>query len=235
MAAIDRINSDGQVVEGILIRPDGKGVFLLEVVLDEDRTLNSRVTKHPVEDGSQISDHIILENKTFKSTVVISDASFVTGDSATRDVGLKIPSLGVIDLILNKLGFVEQFFDNAIDRKPVVTTEPSRSAALAARADLESIRDNKEVLTLKTSIGEYSNIVITGIRTNRNSTKSNRTFEFTLSMEQVQIVDRAASITFVKKKPDVKDEASSLKESGKQGTKDISVLTEIIDSFIGGK
>lgn len=240
MAAISRIESNGQLVEGILIRPNGKGTFLLEVVEEEARSLGSRVTKHPVEDGTQISDHIILENKTISVNVIISDASFITGVDKTQDAVVNVPSLGPIDFLLNHLGFIEQFFDNAIDRTPVVTTGAARFTAISARSTLEEMRDNREVLTLRTSIADYENVAITSIRTTRNKDKSSRMFEFTLKLEQIQVVGQAASISFVEKRPDVQDEASALKESGKQGTKEVdqSVLIDLVATakkLIGGE
>ena len=236
MATIERLNVGGQVVEGILERPNGGGVFLLETVLSENTNWTSKVTSHPVEDGSSISDNIVLNNKKVTATVLISDAAFVTGPLRTEDVKVLIPQIGVIERIVNHIGFLEQFVDSGTVRKPEVDhSGPERGAAAIARRDLEDIRDNKELLTLRTSIGDIDNIVINGVKSTRSSELSNRVYQFTLNMEQIKIVSRASEIDFVERKPEVQDEGGILESLGLKSNKEtnISVLNQGIRQVAG--
>lgn len=49
------------------------GSVVLDAVLSEDHTYNSRVTNYPIENGLVISDHIINEPETVQITGVVSD------------------------------------------------------------------------------------------------------------------------------------------------------------------
>ena len=234
MAAIERLKAGtGQAVEGILIRPTTEfnfaSQFLLEVMLDESQTFTSKVTSHPVEDGSEISDHVIKQNKKFVVEVSISDATFVTG---RRDATIDIPNRGVTEFVINKIGFIEQF--RPIPLQPTIFSDTPRFVAIAARRDLQEMYDDRELLTLRTSLGDIENVVITNIQTSRNASKSNRVFEFTLSLEQVQIVAKAARITFVKDTS--KDEAAAKKAAEKEALKatNDSVLKGTIIPTVAG-
>jgi hypothetical protein len=239
MAAIERLNVEGQTVEGILIRQGDKGIFLLENVTEEDTSLDSIVTSHPIEDGSETSDHIILKNKKYKVDVIVSDASFI---NTTQDVQVKLPNLSPLRTIINQFGFIEQFGDNPRDSngnslrpKPQVTTGTERFAADAARRELEEIRDNKEVLTFRRSIGDVSNVVVKSVKSKRNKDNSNRVYSFSLMLEQLQIRNRAAVVNFVERKPDVEDKSASKSEYGKQGTGSVnaSVIVETVKRVAG--
>ena len=227
MAAIERLRNDqtGQLVEGMLINSDDVAVLFLEVILSESRTITSKVTEHPVENGSQISDHIIKGNKKFNLKVSISDATVLPGSG----VSVKLPQKKGFLGLLNKIGFIEQFFDNKRDKDgniirqdiKVLDIPAGRQVAQEARGTLEALRDNREVLTLRTSIGDFPNVVITSITSTRDSSKSYRTFEFDLELIQIQLVNKSATIKFVKRKPEAAGEASDKKDLGKSGVKKI--------------
>jgi hypothetical protein len=226
MVAVTRLVDEvtDQVVEGILIRPDGKGVFLMEVMPEESKMMPTQVTAHPVEDGSQVSDHIILKNKMITAGVIISDASFT---NQSQDIQLEVTTFSTLRTVINNLGFIEQFIDNPRDADGNIlpnididiTTPFERDVAANARLVIEEIRDNRELLTLRTSIGDIENVVIRNVKSSRNSTKSNRTFEFTVELEQIQVVNQAATVSLVEVQEEVADEAATQNEYGKQGTR----------------
>lgn len=208
-------------VEGTLIRPGNKGVFNLETILEETRTLDAQVTKHPVENGSQISDHVILQNKKFRVDAIVSDATFADDNTGVR---VNIPQLNILERVISQIGFISQFVSIGQPGPTEIVNQPDqRAVAAEARRVLEEIRDNREVLILETSIGQFNNLILTSISSTRNSSISNRSFRFTLGLEQIQLVESSATILFVETKPDVKDEAAAKKEANKQGTSDVDL------------
>lgn len=59
----------------ILIRPNGDRLFI-DAAVSVNRQFPNRVTSHPVEDGTDISDHVVNDPRVFSIEGVISDAAF---------------------------------------------------------------------------------------------------------------------------------------------------------------
>lgn len=62
-------------MSAILLRPNNE-FYVIEVVKKLTRNMPTEVTGNPVETGESISDHVILNNKTWSLECVISDATF---------------------------------------------------------------------------------------------------------------------------------------------------------------
>jgi hypothetical protein len=234
MATIERLKNPetGQPIEGILLSVNSIGeehpVLFLEVVTSETITLASKVTQHPVEDGSQVSDHITKANKKYSLKVIISDATLLPGDG----VKVRVPQVGLVDGLLDKLGFISQFKSLIPTQKPIIVDRPNeRLVAQTARVVLEALRDNKVALTLRTSSGDKPNVVITSVKTVRDSTKSIRTFEFDLMLEQLQIVAESASVRFLEVQLSAEEEAA-LKVNGNKGGKK-ALASELVKGLKG--
>jgi len=61
-------------MSALLLRPNGD-YYIIEVVKKLSRNMPTEVTSNPVETGESVSDHVILNNKTWTLDCVISDAT----------------------------------------------------------------------------------------------------------------------------------------------------------------
>lgn len=144
------------------------------------------------------------------------------------------------------LGFITQFTRDPIKVDVSVPTPPSLSGynptyaitdATYKRAEfeyrvLEGWRDERVVLTLTHSSGIFTDCIITDIQVDKEASVSNRSFVFTMQLEQIQIVDKAEMVAIAKrKKPKVtikkpaaavKDQCVPRTEPGKQPTTDLT-------------
>jgi len=203
------------MIEGYLVRPNGQ-TLQLESVIDESRTMNNTVTSHPIEGGSKVSDHIFLNNKTIKVEVIISDATFAEDNTG---VTVTETNNGIVDFVTNHIGFVAQFLPPPIPPS-VINVNLERDVAAEGRRLMEEIRDARELLTLDTSIGLVENVVVKSVTSSRNKDLSRHTYKFSLSLEQIQVVEQSAKVSIAKMKPEIKDGASDELEAGKQGKKE---------------
>lgn len=62
----------------VAIRGNGGDLIWLDATLEFSRQYSADVTKHPTETGSNITDHVIMQNPKFRVRGVITDADFNT-------------------------------------------------------------------------------------------------------------------------------------------------------------
>lgn len=62
----------------IAIKRNNGDLIWLDAVLSYDRTFSSQISKHPIEDGSVITDHVTKDNPRFNISGVITNADFNT-------------------------------------------------------------------------------------------------------------------------------------------------------------
>lgn len=61
------------------INPDSGSYIRLDAVESFNKTLTSQLTKHPVESGSDYTDHVVVENQVVQFTGIISEIKFRNG------------------------------------------------------------------------------------------------------------------------------------------------------------
>lgn len=232
-------------MSAILIRPNNK-YYVIDVVRKISRGMPVQITTNPVETGEDVSDHVILQNKTFTIEGVISDANLawfddnrvpaplVKVDDATvvvtpnpgsttinvktnRPVGRDSTGAGATsftsrlkDIANNQLGFITQFTTDPLKVETSISGSSSKPNTVAVvnatpveRAYdkyqlLEKMRDDREVIELSHSIGNFPNLIIKDVQVDRDSNISARSFVFTLELEQVQIVSQAKTVAIAK-------------------------------------
>lgn len=257
-------------MSAILIRPNNK-YYVIDVVRKISRGMPVQITNNPVETGEDVSDHVVLQNKTFTIEGVISDANLTWLDDnrlpsppikvedatvvvvpnpgqttinvkTNRPVGRDATGVGASsftsrlkDIAGNQLGFITQFITDPLKVETTISGSPSRPNTVAvANATpveraydkyqlLEQMRDNREVIELSHSMGNFPNLIIKDIQVDRDSNISARSFVFTLELEQVQIVSQAKTVAIAKlpkpapkPKSDKVDTCEPKKDGGKQ-------------------
>ena len=152
----------------------------------------SKVTSHPVEKGSSITDHVVSEPRQVTVTGVISDASFLFAED---DPFTEVRSLD----------------DGTTRRVPIA------GRSLAALTELEQIRDNRERFQLETRDEVFTDMVFTAFTVPRDaSTGDAARVKFTA--QQIETVQRRFATVPQAVASDDADKAAENAETGRQAT-----------------
>lgn len=171
----------------VAIKRANGDLLWFDAVLDFSRRYSSTVTKHPVETGAFISDHIITDNPVLIINGVLTDADFNVSrpqitEAMVERFGVNrkefVNKTEVTQLAQIKEGssplarllpeVAAQFFDEQAP-EVIVTPNPKNKPALTVAADLEMMWKTKEVfevldLVAKNQLREpYRNCVITSL------------------------------------------------------------------------
>ena len=142
-------------IEGITI--DG--------VITENTVRQVRVTSNPVEDGVNISDHVIEEPLRYSMTGVVTDTPI--GAAAFSEIGNT-----VIDLATGLFGQSES---SGVTR--------SKQAYL----ELKELMRKRELITVETSLEKYDDLIFESINVNTDKSTANA-IHFSATFIQVLIV-----------------------------------------------
>ena len=189
-------------------------LIVFDVATSVIRNIPSKVTQHPIEDGSNITDHVIQEPKTISIVAKISDASFT---------------------------FLEDDIFTETRRLEVGQTAGVRRVAQEGRSQLalealEAIRDEAQVFTLSTRDQVFPNCVFTSFSIPRDKdTGQASIMEFTV--QEVETVDRDSTVIPQAVAADSEDNASGVAETGRQQQEPLdsegarSVLVELFEEI----
>lgn len=181
----------------IIERKSGKKIefdALLSIVSDH----KSKVTQRPIEDGSDITDHIILQNKQITLEGIISDATLDPSVREARITDLTRKSIipGFLKNYING-GFVTQFFTDP-DPKYKVKLDPERSRYAEAKSALTELYQSRELFTLVEGNTRHENMTLTSFSFPRNASL-HRALRFSLSLQEVRVVSNKYKTSKVKR------------------------------------
>ncbi len=195
----------------------------MDASIQESHRRTATVTQNPIEDGSNIADHVKLnpQSLTVKgifSEVPLSFFNSVVGllsSSAANAAQSALPGIGgailgdAAALVTGKLGGLL----TGTPRDPI-----------DAVGYLEELWEKREPFTMVTAIKKYEDMVITNLDIPRNAKMGGSLF-FTVTLEQIKIAKSAVVQIPAFKVPDAEG-ASSSAELGKQAGKETSESTE---------
>lgn len=161
----------------------GESFIALDVTLDVTPTFTSRVSKHPVERDSELSDHIVNENPTFAISGFISNA----------------PLVGQV----NKQSLV----DSSSPLDPEAPTYDAQRGQRAYNA-LIKIRADRVPFSIVTDFAVYHNCFFTSLTLPR-SVENAEGIMIEASLEQLRIVDTDSTDIVVTNVAAAKQEDSS--------------------------
>jgi hypothetical protein len=158
------------------------------------KDLGSRTTDHPVESGSQITDHIITDPVSVDIEGFFSDAAFRLDGQDSFDLG------------------------------------PGRAQAILA--ELESIRDNREIFQLETRDTIYDNMVLTSFRVPRDAETGDAS-RVQITCRQINRVERRF-VLVPRAEAGSQDAAADELQTGRQATtpRDQSALFQYLQSVV---
>jgi len=140
-----------------------KGNFIgeieLDVIINESAQASATVTSNPVENGSDVNDHIIINPMTFSMTGVVSDTKVA---------------------IFGGLNTIEQVASGNAFTK---TDTPSKEAW----EELLELQADRTPFTLVTNLKSYDNVIIETLSSSQDKDTSN-SLTFTAGMREIIFV-----------------------------------------------
>ena len=181
------------------------GTIKLDLLLDESHSLESEVTQHPVEDGSQINDHIHIKPRRGSLTGFVTNAPMVVGYNGglPKRLAAKLSQMqkqGGIN------GFLEDVGSNvATTPRTALSAAGLYSPTRITPDDLYSevsVRPNRvqstwdafkalqlarEPVVIVTGLEKYRDVVITKVETTRDK-ETGDAGRFKVEFQEIQIV-----------------------------------------------
>jgi len=202
--------------ENLFIRKknDFQGVKL-DAVIREDFAETLELTKNPIENGVNVSDHVIYQPRKYTIQGIVTDTP------------LGFDAFGEIR------DTVTGFFS--------ASTPSHDTRSTAAYKDLVALKDAAEPLKIQTGLGEYKDMVITSITTSKDKT-SFRSVPIQMTLEEAVITE--SQVVQVPKKflsatGGIKDKGSKAIDAGRKAvTAPIDsaekTITKTVADWVGG-
>ena len=176
------------------IKPEDLEAIVMDAVPEENHDLTNTITDSPVEKGADVTDHIRPDPDQITMKCMISNTPLSTGQQ-TRAVRRG-------DFVLNT---------NQEDRGQVGKMD---GLALSGWKKLRKLRDDGAVVTVSTTLGDYTSMAIKSISAPRNA-KNYDGLEFTITFRKIVIVENKLTRSTTTTDPS----ASNKKKTGAQTTK----------------
>jgi len=189
----------------------------VDATIREGHDFTSQATKHGIEDGSEISDHIIKQPRTLTMTGIISDDPI---DLAEVAIG-------------NLAGIAGGIF-GGISGAAITGLTAKVGSSLVANAERKPTKSALEVfediyelgipVSIITGLRDYNNMVMENLSIPIESGRSNE-LRFTASFSQITIVtSEVVPVT----KENIADDAGPALDKTKQGNKSAEVAEQAI-------
>ncbi|NIR31651.1 MAG: hypothetical protein GWN84_20535 [Gammaproteobacteria bacterium] len=221
------------------------GGIWLDAVVRELHSMRSKATRHPLESGGEIVDHVITEpdavslecrvtrNPTPRQIVDAAkrqDASLASARVVERDID--IPPPDVIDAPFG----LEVSTSLAIGTTSLALPLPGRKATVSfvdgvqgriddVFAELRAIHDEKRIVTIRTSLREYENMVLEDIPVNVGPGEAGRILKFSVTAVAI----RTAESKLVDAPEPTQDRFKPVEDAGAQAGSDME------DSEVGAE
>lgn len=149
-------------------------VIELDCSIQETHARQVVATQFEVEDGTTISDHLIVKNQKLEVQGLISDTPIGTIQSILNTViGTALPARGVVSIAVGQALFS--------------ALSGSSSPSVNAYAQLLQLQLARQPLSVITTLRRYDKVFITDISAPRDS-GTGQSLIFTMSLEQLKIV-----------------------------------------------
>jgi hypothetical protein len=200
-----------------------------DLVLDEQHSIESEVTSHPVEDGSQVNDHIHQLPRKGSLT------GFVTNHPLKKDFngGLDANIAQKIASLATQAPFGLESYPRFAQltglKAPVTfsdadftTLQKPTNRALSAWDAFKTLMDAKKVCTIITGVEDYKNVVVTKVSTDRESSTGDA-LKFKVEFQEVRFVTLQETGLTSATRPDFSTpkgkQATKKRRAGKTGGK----------------
>lgn len=187
-------------------------IFEIDAVVTMGHERSASPTKSPIESGSNITDHITLDNNKLSIEGVITNNFFgitstLSDLASLRSLQNPLNTIEKINSLKRQFGTIGKMLHNNTDRVE------------NAFRYLEELHTNRTPFTIVTGLKKYSNMVLINLSVPQSATDGD-SIRFSATFEQINIVDSAniqsAKEPVKKVGNDVKHTANKPTKTGKQ-------------------
>lgn len=201
-----------------LVGEGDRELLILDASISETHTSTLKATTHPVEDGSNIGDHLILNPLALSIEGIVSDSPFTLAAAAVGAVaGLPSMALG------GKVGAAGTALASFAGSRLIAG---STKKSVTAYNALMGAQRRKVLFKVVTGLTTYFNMVLENLNTTRVSANS-KSFRFTGTLKHIVTVEsETVTIPLSALDGGVKHSANKSSKLGKQGVNDASASVE---------
>jgi hypothetical protein len=203
-------------------------VLTFQIVTKLSHEMHASVTSSPVEKGSSIADHVVLDNKRATFEIVISDTplfwiSSIAG-AAVSELADKVRAIPSENIIARQALTAGMLFGSNIAANQLSRLNPSlldkSTKAKGMFEILEQLRDQRTLITAQLGYRQYTNAVITALSMTQEGKDA---LTASITIEEVHIVTTSAErIDATQCDKSVEHTAPDVQNAGKQETVAVS-------------
>lgn len=179
--AIKKLTSDPVGIWYVDKDNQTKEFMTFDCVVSEKHDTSSTITKHPVEDGFEVTDHIKRQPRKLVLDTITSNHPITIMASAVG--ALNAATGGLLDKATFGIGA-----SKSIKMGSKLLTG-SKDRSVDVYHTLEMIQENRIPLTVNTHIFNYKNMIITSLSVNRDS-KSVESLPASITFEEIRVTDQ---------------------------------------------
>ncbi len=176
-------------LENLFIKVEKEiGGVQLDAVVSEKHTTSVKLTRYPVEFGSDVTDHAIVEPDRLKIIARVTDTPLGFAAVGT-----------IVDSVSGVFGS---------------STEGSETRSTAAYKKIVSMQKERKIINIQTKLDYYQNMVIVSIDIVQNA-KTSRVADMAISLESVIIVESKVSTVNLSGESEVSQASDPVSEGKK--------------------
>jgi len=156
----------------------------LDAVISETHGFQSETTDHEIEDGSNITDHVIKKGRPLSISGVVSDDPITIGLALLGNV-----SGAVGGLIGGVGGTLISGAISSVGKSAIYSGKPSKNAYDA----FDQIYEKRIPITIITGLRTYNNCIITDLSIQRDA-RTSSSLTFTAQFKEVRVVSSESII-----------------------------------------
>lgn len=191
-------------------------VLTLDAALEIGHEQTASVTKNPIEDGSKVSDNVVVDNNVLNISGLVSEAPLSLLGSAFN-VFTGLAATKAVQTLGSPFGAITGAAVGSLGGLIAKRNEKDVNFPKKAFQFLTELKEKRTPIVIETSLKTYNNMILTKLSVPQRSNIAG-SLEFSATFEQIQLVK--TSIVLIPEKNVKKSGASSKQNLGKQATKE---------------
>lgn len=138
-----------------------KLLFQIDATVSENHSLSAKTTRHEIEDGSIISDHIINQGRKLTIAGIVSDDPFLLAETGLTS------AFGLVSNVFEGLGAAAIIGGGSVIAKAVFSDSEPRSKTVLDIVD--ELYEKKKAVQIVTGLKSYRNMVLENLNIPRTA------------------------------------------------------------------
>lgn len=208
---------------------DGKtGAIVLDALIREDYTAEAEPTTHPVEDGADVTDHVILRPRTLQIEGVVTETPLDGLVDSLVNAGIQTVTSSIGQAISKKVGG-GAFGASATSKLSGLAGKtlaglikgPADNRLNLVLQELRAVRDSRQPVTIVTGLTQYDSFILKSFTVSRDQT-TGKSIRVSLAFQELL---KATAKTIRVPVPKVKSALPKV-ERGRQGPTELTSTSE---------